>query len=175
VLQKYTWPWAALATVLVLGFMIWLYAASTSLDRSLVATETVADIPTVADTTFVQDPTLFSRQRILLTPVRVSQWIGRATMAVELPGMENYPMILDRGILETVETEMTVTVGDNLAVAGQVYALNDSILDIYVQRGFFEPENRALVEGHTTFFLVDSLDLVFPEEVMEVGGGEMGQ
>ncbi len=177
VLQKYTWPWAALATVLVLGFMIWLYAESTSLESTLVVDETSAEVPVVADTTFVQDPTRFSRQRILLVPVTVSQWLGRATLAVELAGVENYPLILDRVVLEAVETEMTITGGDNLAVAGQVYALNDSILDVYVQRGFFEAENRALVEGHMTFFLVDSVDFVFPEEATDLGGtsGEIGQ
>ena len=63
VLQKYTWPWAALATVLVLGFMIWLYAESTSLESTLVVDETSAEVPVVADTTFVQDPTRFARQR----------------------------------------------------------------------------------------------------------------
>ncbi|HSG82079.1 MAG TPA: hypothetical protein VLC48_07510 [Gemmatimonadota bacterium] len=175
VLTKYTWPWAVVATVLVVGFMYWLHAESSELGTGMVAADSVSEGPElIADTTFVKDPTRFSRQRILLSPVKVTQWIGRATIAAQVDGLENYPLILDRVILEKVETEMRVMGGDNLAVAGQVYALNDSILDVYVQRGFFEPENRALVEGSTTFFLVDSLDFVFPEDVTG-GGGTVGQ
>jgi hypothetical protein len=171
VLTKYTWPWAVAATVLVVGFMYWLHAETSDMGSGMVAADTVgAGPPVIADTTFVQDPTRFSRQRILLTPVQVMQWIGRATIAAQVAELENYPLILDRVILEKVESEMRIMGGDNLSVAGQVYALNDSILDVYVQRGFFEPENRGLVEGSATFFLVDSLDFVFPEDATDVGG-----
>ena len=64
----------------------------------------------------------------------------------------------------------TIVSGDNLAIAGQVYALNDSLINVYLQRGFFDAEGRARLEGHSTFFLVDSLDFVFPEEGGSPGG-----
>jgi hypothetical protein len=171
VLVKYTWPWAVVATALVAGFMYWLYAETANLDTAMVVADTVSGGPAlVDDTAFVQDPTQYSRQRIMLAPVQVSDWIGRAALAVSVANLENYPLILEPAMLEKVETEMTLTRGDNLLVAGQVYALNDSILDVYVQRGFFEVESRELVEVHTTFFLVDSLDFVFPEDATDVGG-----
>ena len=45
-----------------------------------------------------------------------------------------------------------------------MYVLNDSILDVYAQRGFFEVGQRDKLEAHTTFFLVDSMELVIPED-----------
>ena len=171
VLVKYTWPWAVVATGLIVGFMYWLYAETANLDTAVIAAETVSEgPPLVADTTFVKDPAVFSRQRIRLAPVGVIDWIGRAALVVNVAEFENYPIVLEPAMLEKVETEMTLTGGDNLLVVGQVYALNDSILDVYVQRGFFEPESRSLIEVHTTFFLVDSLDFVFPEDAADVGG-----
>ncbi len=61
--------------------------------------------------------------------------------------------------------------GDQLAIAGQVFALNDSLIDVYRQRGFFDPDKRDRLEGHSTFFLVDSLDFVFPGQQPPGGAG----
>jgi hypothetical protein len=160
-LTSVTWPWALAATVLVVGFMYWLYAESSAIQPALVAADTVEELPIVPDTAFATDPTQYSRNRILLSPVSVRELIGRAAITVDLAGLEGYPLILERSV---TESGLSVVAGDNLAVAGQVYALNDSLLDVYVQRGFFEPENRSKLEGHATFFLVDSLDFVFPAQ-----------
>lgn len=161
-LTAVTWPWATMAAILVAGFMYWLYTESSAIQPAVVAADTATGgLPQVADTTFVRDPSQFSRQRVLVSPMKISEQIGRAALTVDLPGLANYPLILERSV---VEAGLGVVSGDNVAVAGQVYALNDSILDVYAQRGFFDPENRAKLEGHTTFFLVDSLDLVFPGE-----------
>lgn len=155
-----TGPWMAVAVILVAGFMYWLYAASSTIGSGTAPADTVAEgIPHVADTAFVKDPTEFSRERVVLSPVMVAEQLGRAALTVDLPGLAGYPLILERTV---VEQGITFVSGDNLAVAGQVYALNDSLLNVYVQRGLFEVENRAKLEGHETFFLVDSLDFVFP-------------
>ncbi|KPK80091.1 MAG: hypothetical protein AMS25_10225 [Gemmatimonas sp. SM23_52] len=155
-----TGPWMAVAVILVAGFMYWLYAASSTIGPGTTPADTVVEaLPRVADTTFVKDPTEFSRERVLLSPVSVAEQIGRAALTVDLPGLAGYPLILERTV---VEQGITFVSGDNLAIAGQVYALNDSLLDVYAQRGFFELEHRAKLAGHSTFFLVDSLDFVFP-------------
>ncbi len=155
-----TGPWMAVAVVLVAGFMYWLYAASSTVGPGATPADTVAGgLPRVADTTFVKDPTQFSRERILLSPVTVAEQIGRAALTVDLPGLAGYPLILERTV---VEQGITFVSGDDLSVAGQVYALNDSLLAVYAQRGFFELANREKLEGQATFFLVDSLDFVFP-------------
>ncbi len=159
-LTAVTWPWATMAAILVAGFMYWLYLESSAIQPAAVAADTAGTLPHVADTTFVRNPTQFSRQRVLLSPVTVSEQIGRAAITADMPGLAGYPLILERSVLEA---GLTVVGGDKLSVAGQVYALNDSIIDVYMQRGFFDPDNRAKLEGHTTFFLVDSLDFVFPE------------
>jgi hypothetical protein len=160
-LTSLTWPWAVGATVLVGGFMYWLRAESSALQPGLVVADTVEELLVVPDTDFAMDPTQYSRSRILLTPVSVRELIGRAAVTVDMAGLESYPLILERTV---TESDVAIVAGDNLAVAGQVYALNDSLLDVYVQRGFFEPENRSKLQGHTTFFLVDSLDFVFPDQ-----------
>jgi len=161
-LTSVTWPWATVAAILVAGFMYWLYMESSAIQPAVVAADTAAGgLPQVADTTFVKDPSQFSRQRVLISPLKIDEQIGRAVLTADLPGLPGYPLILERPVLES---GIRVVSGDNVAVAGQVYALNDSIINVYAQRGFFDPENRAKLEGHTTFFLVDSLELVFPEQ-----------
>lgn len=159
-LTSVTWPWATMAAILVAGFMYWLYAESSAIQPAVVAADTAAGVPHVADTTFVKDPSQFSRERVLLSPVTIGEQLGRAVLTANLPGLPGYPLILERPVLES---GITVVGGDNVAIAGQVYALNDSIINVYAQRGFFDPQNRAKLEGHATFFLVDSLDFVFPE------------
>ncbi|UCC82267.1 MAG: hypothetical protein JSW46_14935 [Gemmatimonadota bacterium] len=154
-LKTATGPWLAAAIIVVGGFMYWLYASSHRVDTGLVVADTVIELPRVADTAFVANPEQFSGERILLAPVTVADTLGVATLTVVLPDLAGYPMILERSV---IESEITVAPGDALAVAGSVYALTDSLLDVYVQRGFFRPESRASLEGYTTFFLVDSLD-----------------
>jgi hypothetical protein len=158
-LTSRAWPWALVATVLVAGFMYWLYSESSAIQFANVAADTTETLPRVADSAFVANPDQFSGRRVLLEPVRVNELLGRSALTIDLAGLVAYPAILEGSILET---EVRIVSGDNLAVAGWVYALNDSILDVWVQRGLFEPENREKLEGKTTFFLVDSLDFVFP-------------
>ncbi|UCC72437.1 MAG: hypothetical protein JSV86_19050 [Gemmatimonadota bacterium] len=160
-LKTATGPWLAAALIVVAAFMYWLYAASSSVEWGVVAADSLPELPRIADTTFVRNPEAFSGERILLSPVTVAERLGRATLTVDLPESPGYPLILDRPV---VESEMTVAVGDSLSIAGSVYALTDSLLDVYVQRGFFEPENRERLAGQSTFFLVDSLDYYVADE-----------
>ncbi len=160
-LTSRAWPWTIAATVLVAAFMYWLYAESSAIQVATIAADTAETLPHVADTAFVANPDRFSGRRILLRPVTVSEQLGRAALTIDLPGLAAYPAILDRSVLET---EIRLVGGDHIAMAGWVYALNDSILDVWVQRGLFEPEHREKLEGKATFFLVDSLDFVFPGE-----------
>jgi hypothetical protein len=169
-LTSRAWPWAIGATVLVAGFMYWLYAESSAIQVAVITTDTTETLPHVADSAFVAGPDQFSGQRILLEPVRVSEQLGRAALTLDLPGLADYPAILEGSVLET---EIRIVGGDNLAIAGWVYALNDSILDVWAQRGLFDPEHREKLTGKTTFFLVDSLDFVFPGE--EGSGAGSGQ
>lgn len=164
-----TWPWMTAATVLVAGFMYWLYAESSTLQtQTATAPDSAIAVPRVADTTFVKDPTRFSRQRVLVSPVTVAEQIGRAALTVNVSSVTGYPLILDRLV---VESGVSVVPGDQLAIAGQVFALNDSLIDVYRQRGFFDPDKRDRLEGHSTFFLVDSLDFVFPGQQTSGGAG----
>jgi hypothetical protein len=156
-----------MAAILVAGFMYWLYVESSAIEPAVVVADTVETLPHVEDTTFVRDPSQFSRGRVLLSPVTIAEQVGRAALTVDLPGLAGYPLILERPV---VESGVTLVAGDNLAIAGQVYALNDSLINVYLQRGFFDAEGQAKLEGHTTFFLVDSLDFVFPEEGGSSGG-----
>lgn len=161
-LTAYTWPWMTGAAILVAGFMYWLYLESSAIEPATIAADTVEQgLPKIPDTAFVRDPSQFSRQRVLLSPVRIADNLGRAVLTVDLPGVSGYPLILDRSV---TEEGLSLVAGDNVSVAGQVYALNDSLIDVYLQRGLFNPENRPKLEGHATFFLVDSLDFVFPGE-----------
>lgn len=158
-----TGPWMAAAVVLVAAFMYWLYSESSSIESSIATadTATASALPTVSDTAFASYPQRYSRQRIMLRPVVIRERLGRAALTVNLADQQGYPIILDRPVLEG---GVTVVEGDNVAIAGQVYALNDSILDVWAQRVFYETGNREKLQGFETFFLVDSLDLVFPEE-----------
>lgn len=160
-LTSRAWPWAIAATVLVAGFMYWLYAESSAIQVATVAADTAETLPHVADSAFVASPDRFSGRRILLRPVTVSESLGRAAFMIDLPGLAAYPAILEGSVLET---EIRIVGGDHLAIAGWVYALNDSILDVWAQRGLFEPEHREKLAEKTTFFLVDSLDFVFGGE-----------
>ncbi len=166
-LMSQTWPWMTVATLLVAGFMYWLYAESSAVQPAGVGPDTVVALPRVADTAFVRDPTAFSRRRILVSPAVVEEQIGRASLTVRIAGASGYPLVLDRPV---VESGTSVVPGDNLSVAGQVFALNDSLINVYLQRGFFDPDKRDRLEGRPTFFLVDSLDFVFPGAVSREPG-----
>ncbi|MGD2215636.1 MAG: hypothetical protein PVJ64_02720 [Gemmatimonadales bacterium] len=165
-LKTATGPWLVAAVIVVGGFMYWLYAASARVDSGVVVADTVVELPRVADTTFVTSPERFSGERILLAPVTVADTLGAAALTIDLPGLAGYPLILDRPVLES---EITVAPGDALAVAGSVYALTDSLLDVYVQRNFFRAETRPSLEMHSTFFLVDSLDYYAEEDTATTG------
>ncbi len=153
-----TWPLMTLAVVLIAGFMFWLYRASASIERPVVGPDTI-ELPRVTPEEFSTDPERFSRKRVLVTPVRVVTPLGRAALALDLPGRPGYPAILDRPVLEQ---DIQVIAGDNIAIAGWVFALNDSILSVWAQRGLYDPEHRENLQGYETFFLVDSLDFVIP-------------
>lgn len=155
-----TWPLMTVAVLLIAGFMYWLYWESSQIEVTTVGPDTV-DLPRVSPEVFATDPGRFARRRIMVRPVRVVTKLGRASIALDLPGLPGYPAILDRPVLES---DVDVIGGDNLAVAGWVFALNDSILDVWSQRGLYDPENRENLRGYETFFLVDSLDFVVPGE-----------
>ena len=155
-----TWPLMTMAVILIGGLMYWLYAASSSIETAVFGPDTTS-LPRIAAADFAADPEAYSRNRILVTPVKVVTRLGRAALALDLPGRPGYPVILDRPVLES---EFEVIAGDNLTVAGWVYALNDSILDVWSQRSLFDQENRQNLEGHTTFLLVDSVDFVIVEQ-----------
>jgi hypothetical protein len=142
-LKTATGPWVAAAVIVVAGFMYWLYAQSTGADSGLVVADTVPAI-------------------------KVAERYGRAVVTVNLPGSMGYPLILDRPVLDS---GITVEPGDDLVVAGSVYALTDSLLDSYVQRGFFDSEYRRRLEGHSTFLLVDSLDYYTAQDTTTGGSG----
>jgi hypothetical protein len=160
------------ATVLVVVFMYWLYVESSQIESTTVAADTTeAGLPTVSDSVFAQAPERFSGRRILLTAVPVAEPLGRASFTLELPARTGYPAILERSL---IEQEIRVVGGDNVDIAGSVYALNDSIINVWGQRGVFSRENREKLGGQETFFLVDSLDFVFPGEEPSEGGQEAG-
>ena len=161
-LASRTWPWMVGAFVLVAGFMFWLYVASSGTRSDAVGPDSPAvSLPQVAADSFAIAPERFSRRRVLLPTVKIAQQLGRATFSLDLPNRPGYPVILDRPVLEK---GLQVVPGDNISIAGSVYALNDSILDVYAQRGFFEVGQREKLEAHTTFFLVDSMELVIPDD-----------
>jgi hypothetical protein len=163
-----TGPWLAAAVIVVVAFMYWLYSATSSIGPGLSAADSLgAQLPRIADTTFVINPELYSGRRVLLGPVTVSDSLGRAVLATDLPGMAGYPLILDRPVLESA---IPVGVGDDVLVAGSVYALTDSLLDVYMQRGFFDAANRERLVGKTTFFLVDSLDYYIAQQEASTDG-----
>ncbi len=155
-----TWPLMSVAVVLIAGFMFWLYRASSSIERATFGPDTT-ELPRVTAADLATDPERFSRRRTLVTPVQVTEVLGRATLALDLPERPGYPAVLDRPV---IEAEIGVIAGDNISIAGWVFALNDSILDVWAQRALFLNENREKLTGYTTFFLVDSLDFVILEE-----------
>lgn len=160
-LRTATGPWLVAAIIVVGGFMYWLYSASTRVEPNTVAADTVVELVRVADTAFAANPELYSGDRILLAPLTIADTLGVAALTVDLPGMAGYPLILDRPV---IDADIAVAPGDAIVVAGSVYALTDSLLDVYVQRGFFRPETRGGLTGQTTFFLVDSLDYYVEED-----------
>lgn len=160
-LKTATGPWLVASVIVVAGFMYWLYSASGRVGEGDVVADTVVELAVVSDTAFVTNPEQFSRQRVMLAPVTVAARYGRAVLTVDLPGLAGYPLILDRPVLDA---DITVEPGFDLVIAGSVYALTDSLLDVYVQRQFFEPEYRERLAAHATFFLVDSLDYYADED-----------
>lgn len=168
-LKTATGPWMAVAIIFVAAFMYWLYWESSQLqsESSAAADTASGGLPAVADTAFAANPQRFSGRRILLSPVKVQERLGRAALTLDLPEAGGYPVILDRPVLES---EITIVRGDDVALAGWVYALNDSILNVWAQRNLYDPEFRSRLEGKTTFFLVDSLELVFPGEAESPSG-----
>lgn len=158
-LTTQTWPWMTGAVILIALFMYWLYAQTSKMQPGMIAADTLSALPQVADTVFARAPERFSGRRILLTDMTVGDTLGRAAFTLALPGSTEYPAIMERSL---IEQDVRVVPGDNLNIAGSVYALNDSIISVWAQRGVFDLQNRGRLEGDSTFFLVDSLDFVIP-------------
>ena len=154
-----TWPWMTGAVILIALFMYWLYARTSKIETGTIAADTLSSLPRVADTTFSRAPERFSGRRILLNGIAVEDTLGRAAFTLTLPNLSGYPAIMERTLMEQ---QVRVVPGDDLNIAGSVYALNDSIISVWGQRGVFDPQNRDRLAGASTFFLVDSLDFVVP-------------
>lgn len=169
-LVRRTWPWMTLAVITVAAFMYWLHLETSQLPDGLAAAGVTdeAGVTTVPDSVFAQAPERF-RDRILLRSVVVNEVLGRASFSLDLPDREGYPAVLERRL---VEEDTRVVSGDQVHLAGEVYALNDSIIGVWSQRGIFNNENRGKLAGSTTFLLVDSLDYAFPDEAEEEPAGE---
>jgi hypothetical protein len=154
------WPGIAFVTIgLFLGYLWW--ATREPEVRIVEEGSTRGGRPIVSATleTFAAAPARFSGRIVRLDSVRVASRLGRAAFAIELPGRAEYPVVLERHL---VEEDIQVTTDDRLSLIGSVYALNDSVVATWAARGVLDATNRERLRNDSTFLLADSVQVLLP-------------
>ena len=155
------WVWPAVAFVSMAGFFAYLYYKSWESRVEVVEGEaSAAGRRVTADVAaFTQAPARYSGRVVRLDSVVVVERFGRATFGIRLPGRPRYPVALERHL---VEEGVQVTRDDRVNLVGSVYALNDSIVRVWAQRGFLDPARQGEFASDSTFFLADSVEILVP-------------
>ncbi|MFQ5679385.1 MAG: hypothetical protein ACE5HP_07985 [Gemmatimonadota bacterium] len=147
----------ALAAVLVtLGFLVWLYQRSSSLEQRVtpVLEDARTGEPDLGLEEFRLDPSAAVGRRVGLETVPVATRLGRASFTLQLDDALAYPALLSPDL---IKRRAEVYGGDIISVWGNVYALNDSIRGEWIRAGAVDEANAGLIPGSTSFVLVDSM------------------
>lgn len=162
------WAWPGLAFLTVGAFMAYLYLATReSRVRVLEEGGASGGVPRASAADFAASPGRWSGRLVRLDSLLVVGRLGRAAFSVELPGRPRYPVVMERWL---IEEGVQVTTQDRVRVVGSVYALNDSVLNVWTQRGIVDPARRPDLRQESTFFLADSLDILIPPAPGQTSG-----
>lgn len=154
------WVWPGLAFLSIVALMGYLYWATREVEVPMMeGGSATGGTPRATPAEFAAAPGRWSGRLVRLDSVLVAGRLGRAAFTVELPGRPRYPVVMERWL---IEQGVQVTMQDRVTLVGSVYALNDSVLNVWTQRGIVDPARRADVAQDSTFFLADSLEILIP-------------
>ncbi len=143
------------AVVAVAGFLVWLHWRSRAAPESVepVTQQEQVEADRISADELLADLEAAIGSPGLLDSVPVNQRLGQAAFAVQLNG-DRYPVLMTT---ELLQRQMQVYGGDLISVRGQIYPLNDSIRNAWVDQGLVEEQNRADLPGTPSFLLADSV------------------
>lgn len=145
------------AVVAVAGFLVWLHWRSRAAPESVepVTQQEQVEADRISADELLADLEAAIGSPGLLDSVPVNQRLGQAAFAVQLNG-DRYPVLMTT---ELLQRQTQVYGGDLVSVRGQIYPLNDSIRNAWVDQGLVEEQNRADLPGTPSFLLADSVGI----------------
>jgi len=149
--------WMIIATIGVVGFLIWLNFKTGSLETEVAAEleeEDVAEMVTLTTLDLEGDPAAVVGQNIMLEFVPVAQSLGRGAFSINLAMEGRYPVLMSSDIIARGTQVMT---GDQLTLFGHVFTFNDSIGAEWVNQGAVDEANAGAIPDMPSFLLLDSL------------------
>lgn len=145
------------AVVVTVGFLVWLYQRSASLEERVRPELEDREGPVLALEEFRGDPAQAIGRRVQMDSVSVTTRLGRGAFAVRLNGTAGYPVLLHRDL---IQRQVDPYGGDVVSLGGRVYVLNDSIRGEWVRAGAVDSAARDNIPNTTSFVLADSLSIL---------------
>lgn len=161
---QYTWVWMIVALVTVIGLMWWLAVQSEATRQAAVVDETAreqreaasnapagpageaAELPAIAAT-----PETYLDRRVQLNNVAVAATLGSGAFWADVPGANPFLVVLSPDMAQ----RPTPASGQTLNLQGTVAAVDDALLDQWVQSGTIQPGAREEAAFATHYLLAD--------------------
>jgi hypothetical protein len=158
---QYTWVWMIVALVTVVGLMWWLAVQSEETRRAAVVDESprarVAATPTgpageAAELAAIAAaPDTYQDRRVQLTDVSVAATLGSRAFWADVPGANPFLVVLSPDMAQP----LAPAAGQTLDLQGTVAAVDEALLDQWVQSGAIQPGAREEAAFATHYLLAD--------------------
>lgn len=162
-----TWIWMTLAIISVAALMVWLFFASeqartvAAIDEDgapATATEAegaaadgeteAATIPEIAGT-----PETFIGRRLRIENVEVAATLGPSAFWADVPGANPFLVLASPDMTQQPE----ISTGDQFTVRGSVAAVNDSLVNVWVESGAVNEQARDQAAFATHYLLAERM------------------
>ncbi len=161
-IAQQTWIWALVAVLAVAGLMWYLAAASESARQTAVVEETAAGAATETTAAgptgeaaelegIAAAPETFIGRRLAVDNVQVAATLGPSAFWADVPGANPFLVLFSPDVTEQPQ----LASGQTLDLQGSVAAVNDSLLDVWVQSGAIRPNAREEAAFATHYLLAD--------------------
>jgi len=154
---QYTWLWALAAVVVLGAFMVWLAIKSepTTVTVQEVVAEEEEELPAlqVDVAEFAMNPTQYGGQDIRLAGIPVASLLGKELFWVELSSPQGALPYLVKADSTKVAGGRPVASGDVVVVTGNVHALTDSVLTVWLAEGVLKGDAQLNEAAYATSYL----------------------
>lgn len=163
-----TWAVAALALVLVGGFMVWLGMTAEPTNVQVVPEEAPVDstalaaaqVPSVPLLDFAENTEQYEGQQVRLDNVPVDSRLGERGLWLKMPNQGLY-------LVQTAPDAPLVQPGQNITAVGTVQPMTDSIVTAWLDQGLIQPEQEIEARYATSFLDASYIGAPLSEAVLD--------